>query len=200
MACLVGEKGERYLTFVCPEDTASVLINSIDGYWIRFRIIDINNNFYANSVFRCPWLKSLKLKYDYKDCCRNVELLKTLNNSSESPLIDMKSGAAEPVRLLSPLTDSNRSVYICFKERPQGIPINMYFQIISKYQAGISESIWSAFCEERGTEGWIGMRIEDGTSGFSRSGNISIESGYEMTNKEFFRKHRLLGTKSRPDI
>jgi hypothetical protein len=184
-----GEKGEKHVAFVSPEDISSTMVNSVDGYWIRFRILDISNIYSSNSAYKSPWLKSFKLRYDYKDNFRNVEFLGTSNNSDDSELIDMKTGISEPVRLLSPLPNKGRAVYICFDEKPVGIPINMYFQVISKYQDRIHKPVWSAYCNERGVEGWADLRLEDGTYGFSRSGNISIESGYELVEKEFFGRY-----------
>lgn len=181
-----GEKGKRILKFILPEDCSKVVVNSLEGYWIRFRIIDIQNNYSSNGVYHSPWLLSAVLKYDHKDQCRFVEKAICRNNGAQTPIIDMTGGVEIPLMLFEPLPVQRNSVYICFEGNPVGIPILFYFPVLTGTEARVSEQTWHIYSKSRGLEDWHPLRIYDRTDGFSKSGSIAVESNGDNASTDFF--------------
>lgn len=181
-----GKTGIKHITFKCPDDISPVLVNSIDGYWIRFRIVDIENNFYVNGVYLSPWLKNMVLNYGYKGIFPAANKIININNSSEGNPIDVSKGVEQPVKMFSPLDDKKSTVYLCFDKKPYGIPINIYFQVLSQSESSVKELVWYAMSKYRGMKEWVEIRVDDKTCGFAKSGIVSIESGTDMIPAEYF--------------
>lgn len=55
------------ITFICPEDLAPVLVQSVEGRYIRVRILKMNNLYRWNGQYITPVLRDTGFEYRYHE-------------------------------------------------------------------------------------------------------------------------------------
>ncbi len=55
----------RTITFYCPEDMEAMTVNSLNSFYVRARVIKVNNLFKTKGAYITPILEDTMFQYDY---------------------------------------------------------------------------------------------------------------------------------------
>ncbi|MCT4621759.1 MAG: hypothetical protein N4A62_20525 [Marinisporobacter sp.] len=180
-----GKDENQQISFYCPLDIEKVIVNSEEGYWLRFRIVTVENKLSIDGIYLCPWLNKINTYFDYRENFQPTKWIKTFNNGNESKKIETLFGVEKPIKVFETLRDKHTSTYFCFDQPLMGMPVNMYFQMMNLIEKELNCS-WYILTNYQGKKDWLPVRVGDKTVGFSKSGNVSLEIGKKMIKHQYF--------------
>ena len=123
-------KEEKDLTviFTVPEDMEETNVNAEDGYYIRARVVNVEN--YLSTIPRwiLPFVKSVVCDYQYRGL-RPAQMLRAWNNASyvELPEADRITDLAMTV--YAPMAPHPRAMYLRFDDSPHAMPLSILFKV-----------------------------------------------------------------------
>ena len=143
------QSGPLELTFDVPEDLAEVEVNAQPGYYIRARVVHVENEFSMTPRWLIPFLKSVECTWFY-DRGRPVQWLESENNGNT-----VRQEQAETIPhlnfpALESLEDHPRAMYFCFDRSPHAMPLSIFFDVAGRVTLG----------DKVRFEAWTGDRFE----------------------------------------
>lgn len=169
----------KTISFTCPEDITKVLINSYDGYFIRARIIRVNNAYKIKGDYLSPRIEGVSFSYEYKNGPVHPQCIYSLNNLKKYPFTIKEQKDA--IACFSPFIsvgNSNPALYLGFEIEPVNGPIKILFSMDGVLESKPPRLIWEYFSER----GWKPLNIIDETDSFYRTGITTL-----MCNNDFER-------------
>ncbi|TDF97130.1 baseplate J/gp47 family protein [Paenibacillus piri] len=176
-----GEELKRMeVTFRCPQNLQEVYVNSQLSYWIRVRILHIENMYAAEPVYLSPWMEDVKLTYRYVDRNYSLRRCLTLNNTAFVDRTAQSRGHGEAFAPFTHLESDCPSLYVSFNAPPVKGPISMY---VSVQQQRLTEDDiplleWQYLRTGYGHGGssaeWSPLKVIDDTNGLTRSGTVQF--------------------------
>lgn len=177
------QQGTRGVYFICPEDIRGSIQNSIEGCWLRARIIEVENPFSLYGRMLLPLLESVTLNFSYQDSLRPVELVYTENNCEA---LFHQPDSKQPVPLFRCLNDSTRAVYLAFTRPLSGYPFNLYFKTEGSTNRA-RQLRFEYYKKNAGQRGnWNELKVNDLTGGLSEDGIVSVFSPDDYQKASFF--------------
>ena len=178
------DEGKRYIRFVCPDDISVSMQNAHDDYWIRARVRSVENRFSLRGRWLLPLMKSASLRFDYGTDFLPAERVFT-SNSLTDRMYDTGS-TKTPMTLFSPMPQQHHAIYFMFDKPPEGFPVNLYFDFLGSTDSERILMFEHLTGEADGRTGWSELKVNDRTSGFSRSGVISMFCPKDFAKSELF--------------
>ena len=179
-----SDGGKRYIRFVCPADISVSMQNAREDYWIRARIRTVENRFSLRARWLLPFMKSAVLRFDYGTDFLPAERVFTSNSLTDRTYAT--GSAKTPMTLFSQLAQRHHAVYFMFDEPPAGNPVNLYFDFLGSTDSDRVLVFEHLTGEADGRTGWSELKVNDRTSGFSRSGTISMFCPKDFAKAELF--------------
>lgn len=176
----------KSISFICPKDIFSILINAAESYYIRARVLKINNLYKMKGRYLSPVLTNTALSYDYADTWVEPENITATNNleTVEMSFQDMFNlGGFKP---FSQTGLNKATVYIGFNVAPKGAPIKLLITMRDSTERESSSVSWEYF----DGKGWRTLNMVDETEGFLRSGIVTIMDNRAFTKKQLFGEER----------
>ncbi len=173
----------KTISFICPEDIAPILVNASESYYIRARVLKINNLYKITGNYISPVLTNTSLSYDYGDTWLMPDRITSLNNVET---IDMSSQDMLNFGGFKPFSQTGlnkAAAYLGFNVAPHGAPIKLLITMRDNAERESSNLRWDYY----DGSSWRLLNMVDETEGFLRSGLITI-----MDNRSFAKK-RLFG-------
>lgn len=178
------QTSKKSIRFACPEDMEISMQNAHEGYWIRARIISVENRYSTRGRWLIPLLKSLVLRYDYGTKFLPAELIQTMNNcSSKSYTAGM---GASGMNLYSHMPEQHHAVYMLFDKPPVGYPVNLYMDLAGSTDPDRILSFQHLTGDGGGRTNWVELKTNDRTEGLSRSGIVSMFCPNDFSEEELF--------------
>lgn len=178
--------GYRRMQFTCPKDMEKILVNAVETYYIRARILKINNLYKLKGNYVVPFLENTSLRYCYaKEGIMPQEQL--LYNNLEYRCD--KGGSLEKSGIGRPFFQTgteSMAVYLGFEVLPAGSPIKMFFSLENAGDCSRQPLLWEYWNGSR----WKNLNPADGTDYFSRSGTVTFAGSADMEQKRLFGKER----------
>lgn len=178
------------LSFVCPLDIDAVEVNSELSYWIRGRIVTVDNAYSIDAVYYSPFISGLKLSYRYAEPLFMPQQLLTYNNLELKDRTSEVNSGGMPFRPFQPLQGYQPTVWFGFDEAPVRGPIQMYIDMVTKNWT--SEEIphvqWEYLRAAGSSELWTPLAVADDTQGFTRSGSIQFVGPHDFAYSSHFGK------------
>lgn len=160
------------IEFECPEDFQMSMQNAIENYWIRVRIMEVQNEFsmYANMLL--PVVKEITLDFDYAQNLREAEKVFTENNCVKKSYLP--SGENMVFTLYKGLEDTEHAMYMHFDAAPSGYPVNLYFEVEGNAydERVITFQYLGKDLEKK--YAWRDIKVIDRTNALTNSGIISL--------------------------
>lgn len=175
-----SEEGSRKeLSFRCPRDLDSVYVNGHDNFWIRGRILQIENAYAPMPIYLSPWLENVKLTYGFDERVYGPERCLTLNNTVyEDRTIDCRGelGGFEP---FVPLASDHPTLHIGFDAPPVRGPISIYASIVpQRTREEAAPWLEWEYMRDAALPGsppeWAPLKLIDGTKGLIESGTLQF--------------------------
>ena len=172
----------KTFNFICPEDIQSLLINAAESYFIRARVLKINNLYKTKGNYISPVITNASLSYDYGDIWKAPEHITSLNNleTMEMSFQDMLNlGGFKP---FSQTGLNQAAVYLGFNVPPQGAPIKLLVTMRDTTERESSSLRW----EYSNGSVWHPLNMVDETESFLHSGLITIMDNRSFTKRRLF--------------
>lgn len=165
------------LSFVCPQDMERVLVNSQENYYIRARVIRVNNAYKTRGRYLSPVVEGLTFGYTYEDTPVLPAEVQMENGMAEDRA--HRELLADPNRFFVPfqrIREEAAAVYLGFEQRPSGGPVRMLFQVKDTGGAAAGRLTWSF----SGKRGFVPLNAADETEHLKRTGLVSFMAPEEM--------------------
>ncbi len=177
-------KGRRErIEFLCPEDMGRVLVNSTESFYIRARIMKINNAYKAKGAYIAPVAGRFSLGYDYEEApLAPVRIVR--QNNMETQIFQKEEIRREDFAfpVSTPNLDKKLSCYLGFEQPPVGSPLKMLFVMHDTMQGNMPVIEW----EYLGEKGWNRVNLMDKTEGFHHTGLVSWSGSQDIRRKVLF--------------
>jgi len=174
-----GALGQRRtIRFRCPEDIQPVLVNADTGYFIRARILKINNLYKFKGNYIVPLIEGLRFAYRYPDRGRLPELVLCENNL-EPQLLENAffRGGSAVFTPFSFLKEEQAAVCFGFDAPPSGGPVKLLLMLDEPLRERPGRLRW----EYRGQRGWESLNVVDETENFRQTGILTMMSAGEFS-------------------
>lgn len=178
------QKKKISLGFNCPEDIEETIVDSQKGYFIRARILRVNNAYKIRGWYISPLIDNIMIAYKY-----NIPVLpqkiETTNNMVNLTY-DKKHVNDDSINLtiVKRLELENNCVYLAFDKKPEGSPIKILFLLESILPEGMPILVWEYYSEN----GWNVLSLVDETDNMRKSGIISFLGEEDFKKLTLFNK------------
>lgn len=160
----------KKMTFICPKDMETILVNAYESYYIRARITKVNNLYKMNGNYISPILGNVFLKYDYDSVPVKPDVLYTGNNREHKLHFFSAEGNPKKITPFYGLTEELDTLYLGFDLAPVGGPIKILFDVLGQNNKNYRNLLWEYY---NGTA-WIELDMVDETENFSKTGIVTL--------------------------
>ncbi len=173
----------KKIRFTCPEDLEPNMAGSGVNYYIRARILKINNAFRTRGQFLTPVISDVRIscRLEASDCePEYFHAFNHLEEKSGSPRMERLKGRR--LTLIEAGADAQPAMYVGFRRPPAKGPVRMLWetgQILGEDRAEIR---WEYFKD--GT--WKLLHPADGTEGFRKTGTLTFSGIPDAELKRLF--------------
>lgn len=166
--------GEQTVTFTCPEDIEEVFVHAHLNYWIRVRVVQIDNLYSPDPVYLSPWLEGVRLAYDYQNTYLSPQACLSKNNLEYT---DILSNLVKTEAVFQPFYRQEakaQALYLGFENAPSKGPLSLFFSVQNqKYDSQTLPQIsWEYLSTASGNRVWKPLKVVDDTYQFTRSGTV----------------------------
>ncbi|MCM1157423.1 MAG: baseplate J/gp47 family protein [Bacteroidales bacterium] len=171
------EKEHITVSFLCPEDICPFLMAAKESYCIRLRISKIVNLYAMDGIYITPCIKNLRLDYRYE----KTNILPERAFAVNGMVTEEIKCAGEFTPFFQRFPD-RKMLYLSFSGplNEEGICL-LFVPEKMKKQAGIRYRY-----EYYGKAGWSGLKAEDTTADFTKTGTVTLYTAHTFLRQEFF--------------
>lgn len=145
-----GKKSGRLaVTFEVPEDMEATEVNSQYGYFIRARVVHVENEFSMAPRWIVPFLKGADCAWEYPEGLP-VDRCEAENNGETAVLEDVSGVSELNFTALEGLADHPAAMYFRFDRSPNAMPLSIYFDVAGRVK----------LTDKLNFEAWNGSRFE----------------------------------------
>ena len=176
--CFHGSRGalgqRRTIRFRCPEDIRPVLVNAGTGYFIRARVLKMENLYKRRARYIVPRMEGLRFSYRYEDRGR-VPSQVLLENNRETEALDgtFFRGGAGAFCPFSFLEEERAALCFGFQTPPAGGPVKLLFLLSEALRERPGRLRW----EYRTAHGWESLNVVDETENLRQTGILTLMGG-----------------------
>ena len=143
------QEGPLEVVFDVPADLAQAEVNARLGYYIRARVVHVENEFSMTPRWVIPFLKGAECTWSY-DRGLPVQRLESENNGSKVRVEDAEGIRDLAFPALEGLEDHPRAMYFCFDRSPHAMPLSIFFDMAGRVK--LEDKVHF--------EAWTGSRFE----------------------------------------
>jgi len=174
------ESGPFHTVFSVPEDLEPAEVNAEEGFYIRARVTEVENQFSRFARWLLPFVKGADFRWRYE---KGVppDWLRVENHGASSELPDAARRARLGLTALEPMSPGPPAMYFRFDRSPHAAPLSLRFEITGG--KGLEESPrW---------ERWDGKQFApapciDQTGRLRRSGCVQLFLYEPLPRADFF--------------
>ena len=122
------QEGALLVTFTVPEDMDQVLVNAEQGYYIRARVVNVENFLSTKPRWLLPFVKDVRCNFQY-DRLRPAQTVRAWNNASCTEILEADQVTDLAMTLYDPLPVHPRAMYLRFDASPHAMPLSILFQV-----------------------------------------------------------------------
>lgn len=160
------EEGPFHLSFVVPDNIRKAIETTSEGYFIRARVTEIENQFSQKPRYIVPFIRSIRIRWDYPDVIP-ARCLKTENNLDVREITEAEKLEDLELMMYRDFVPAPRAMYLCFDHAPEGMPFSMAFMV--RGRAELNNPV--AF-EVFDGQSFTKVPVEDDTENFRHSGVV----------------------------
>ncbi len=158
------------IEFICPHDLEPILINAIEGCYIRARIAKVNNLYKQKGYYIAPVMDNVSFDYSYEGRQVGVQALYVKNNMERVDYYpDCEGNMTEVTPFYAP-EDKAQVLYLGFDIAPVDGPIKMLFDFTDNLKRKDKNMVWEYY----GCHGWKEIDLVDETENMSRMGLVTL--------------------------
>lgn len=173
------QTGPQKLSFTCPDDM-QVDDEEDAGGRIRVRLLRAENIYKVPAVYLCPRITGLKLSYSYEQRRMSPDYACARNGFDEKDITrELAEGGGMAV--FHNREHERRSMYIGFDAPIWGSPLSIYFEL--ENYGGVPADFAVEYLSDHG---FVVLKAEDHTDGFSGSGNMLMLVPRDIAKKRLY--------------
>ncbi|QGQ96640.1 putative baseplate assembly protein [Paenibacillus psychroresistens] len=178
------------LKFKCPSDLEQTFVNAQYNYWIRARILTIEDMYSANSIYLTPWVENISLQYEYGAAQHEFMNIFATNNLESKSWLSSEQTSKKSFKPFFSLESKFPGFYMGFASKPAKGPISIFFSLVPQaYTEDQVPLIEWEYLSLRGTKlEWAPLKVADKTDQFIRSGTIKFAGPLDFANASLFGK------------
>ena len=161
------QKGEYEISFLCPDDWASVPINGYEGRSLRLRVTQADNCYLLPCEHMMPLLRNVRLSYAYTGQWKQPQRVRTVCGTMTADQTRALL-AGESITAFAPLPYPEASLYLGFDRPLEGAPISMLFDV----EGNIHFRMEPVQYQYSTRTGFRAMKVIDGTNSFAGAGTV----------------------------
>lgn len=178
-------KRRNTLRFVAPKDISKNIVGGVEGYYIRARILKMNNALKTNGKYITPMISQLSFAYQYLNRGERPEYIVEENN------LEMKKYFAEqclenvyPYQPIKESGNKNHALYFGFDKPLDDGPIRILFDMEKKDDPVVLDLSWQYLTYV----GFQELHVADETMNLRYTGLVSFQGVHDHRKKAFFGK------------
>ncbi len=166
------------VSFECPNDFEISNVNGHDNYWIRMKVVKIDQLYSTDFVYMSPWISNVGMKYHFLEYREPAQLLLTYNNLEHLDQTSSIQMPGKPFRFFYNVELDQPAMYFGFNlEISPGVH-HLYFSIQSQIIDGFSQQTpqmeWEFARASNGQLIWEPLKVLDETMSFTVSGFVKL--------------------------
>ncbi|SKB73263.1 putative baseplate assembly protein [Lachnospiraceae bacterium] len=118
------------LNFKVPEDIVETEVNAVSGFFIRARVVSVENAYSTMPRWLLPFVKNVDLEWAYSGE-RTVSRLEAVNNAEESETREWDGVSQLAFTVYKDMQDEIPAMYMRFNRPLSGMPFSMMFDMDS---------------------------------------------------------------------
>ncbi len=143
------DSGPLSVIFDVPEDMAAAEVNAQQGYYIRARVVHVENVYSMTPRWIVPFLKGAECGWSYA-AGLPVDRCRAENNGGVVEMTDIAQVEQLAFTALEGLEEHPRAVYFRFDRSPHAMPLSLFFDVAGRAKLEDKLRI----------EAWTGSRFE----------------------------------------
>lgn len=176
-----GTMGQyRVLDFTCPQDMEKVLVNSCESYFIRCRVLKLNNLYKTKGNFVTPFIEGPSFTYAYGEEAVEPDILVAVNNLSEERYTagDMRDDTVF-FRPFQHIAENKAALYLGLRIPPEEGPVKLLFSLQDTIAEKPPRLVWEYY----GRQGWAPLNSVDETEQLRKTGIVTFMGGADFRKK-----------------
>ncbi len=143
------QEGPLELSFDVPDDLVETEVNAQRGYFIRARVVHVENQFSMSPRWVVPFLKGADCDWAYPKWVP-IDWCQAENNGETVCLEEVSQVEHLSFPALRGLEEHPRAMYFCFDSSPHAMPLSILFDVAGRVQLE----------DKLRFEAWTGSRFE----------------------------------------
>ena len=143
------QEGPLEVTFQVPADLSPAEVNAQPGWYIRARVVHVENLYSMTPRWLVPFLKGAVCTWAY-DRGLPVQRLSAENNADSLALEDAEAIGQLSFPALDGMEDHPKAMYFCFDRSPHAMPLSILFDLAGRVKLE----------DKVRFEAWTGSRFE----------------------------------------
>ncbi|MBR7057698.1 MAG: hypothetical protein IKI35_03125 [Stomatobaculum sp.] len=174
----------KKIRFTCPDDLSMILTGSGEGYYIRARILKVNNAFRTAGQYISPVISDISVSCRLDDKGNEPEYGFAVNQLEED-LFSVKRErlSGRSMCLVRTSADRRPAMYFGFRQPPMEGPVRLLWEMRQTLDEGLPEISWEYLKDG----GFSPLRPADGTENFRMTGTVTFSGIPDAV------KHRMFG-------
>lgn len=142
-------EGSLEVCFDVPDDLEATEVNAVEGWYIRARVVHVENMFSLTPRWIVPFLKNADCLWSYPEGMA-ADRCTAENNGERTVLENIAAVERLGFTALSGLEDHPAAMYFCFDRSPHAMPLSLYFDLAGRVKLE----------DKLHFEAWTGSRFE----------------------------------------
>ncbi len=173
----------KKIRFTCPDDLEMILTGAGEGYYIRARILKVNNAFRTVGQFISPVISDVSVSCRCSDQGNEPEYCFAVNQLEEALFSARKERlSGRSMNLVRTAPDPRPSMYFGFRQPPREGPVRLLFEMRQTLDEGLSEISWEYLKEGQ----WTALRPADVTENFRMTGTVTFSGIPDAQKRRMF--------------
>lgn len=167
-------QARKRVVFQCPKDIMETRVNEQPNYWIRIRVLSIQNPYAPNAIYQIPWIGGLTLNYDYPEGGVRPEHGLADNNLEFVNLDLGRPGRLEEFQPFRSVDTKRPALYLGFNRPLRRGPISIFLSLERQKPVDGETPMmeWQYLRFKGGVKEWADLKAVDETRGLTESGLV----------------------------
>lgn len=170
-SCETGTYQNKTFSFICPDDLEITNVGATSSYWIRMRIMRVENAYTLTGNYFAPKIKRLRINYVFTGAgCEPSEMrlkefmTETLLSPKETPLTLFKG--YEQL--------AGKALYMQFNRKLEGAPLQILFDIGTVLGKSAPLFRWEMLKWQAGSLRWEPIEVVDDSLSLTQTGILTF--------------------------
>ncbi|MBR0376943.1 MAG: hypothetical protein IJI04_00805 [Lachnospiraceae bacterium] len=173
----------KKIRFICPPDLEPAMAGSGINYYIRARILKVNNAFRTRGQYLSPVISDVCFSCRLDAVSEEPVYFHTLNHLEEkNGSLKSERQAGNRLSLIEAGDDPQPAMYIGFRRPPMQGPVRVLWETGQILEKAHSTVAWEYYKNE----GWSSLHAADATESFRKTGTVTFSGIPDAARKNLF--------------